>query len=118
MALSLNKFGEFQKAQRATQEAQEWIGHIGARGRESDVLSISVAHCSIKLTIAGQYTAGGTNYRESPASLNGALLRVICKRREELLAEAVALLKAEEAEKLVAAKSEVAAINEALEIAA
>ena len=118
MTLTLSKFADFQKAQRATRDAQEWMSHIGARGRGNDVLAISIAHCSIQLTIAGQYTDGGKNYWESPSELNAAILRVICKRRDEILSDAIGLMKADVDAKLVAAKDEIAAVNAAIEQAA
>ncbi|ATP19769.1 hypothetical protein BV87_16110 [Sphingobium yanoikuyae] len=72
----------------------------------------------MKLTIAGQYTDGGKNYWESPSCLNSALLSVIIRKRDELLAEAVELLKSRETSALIDAKSEIDAINAAIEAAA
>ncbi|WP_303758383.1 hypothetical protein [Sphingobium yanoikuyae] len=118
MSLGIAKFTQFQKAQRDTAEAKEWLAHIGARGRGNDTLQLSHAHCSMKLTIAGQYTEGGKNYWESPACLNSALLSVIIRKRDELLAEAVELLKSRETSALIDAKSEIDAINAAIEAAA
>lgn len=116
--LTIAKFGEFQKAQSATQQALEWVQHEGASGRGGETLSLSIAHSSIKLTIAGQYSEGGKNYWESPAVLNSAILRVIARNRRQIYDEAVALLKADELAKLAAAKDEIAQITAAIESAA
>jgi len=118
MSVGLEKFKRFQESQRATNEAQAWVAHIGARGRGGDVLSLSAAHSALKLTVAGQYTDGGKNYWESPAVLNAALLSVIISRRSDILSEALALLKARETEALIAAKDEIAAVNSIIEQAA
>lgn len=122
MAISLGKFAQFQKRQQETNEAVRWRAHIGAEGRHStggrERLALSPAHSSVKLTVAGQYYDGGQNYWESPGALNDALRTVICRRQAELLDEAIAVLKAREAEALLEAKQEILAVNAALEAAA
>jgi hypothetical protein len=115
MTLSVQRFAEWQKANRKIEEAREWMAHIGKQGRGTDVLRISPAHCTApKFSIAGQYTAGGQNYRESPSDFNVAIRDVVIRRFGELAAEAVALMEADARKKLIEAESEIAEIQSAI----
>lgn len=112
--LTLTHFTVFQKRQRETAEAQEWLKHIGARGRDADILILSPAHCVLKLVVAGQYVASGKNYWDSPAAFNAALIAEIISRRSELFAAAVQRLKDAESKALTGAKAEIDAISAAI----
>jgi len=71
------KYENYQKTKNGNATVREWLGHIGAQGRGSDVLNLSIAHANVKLVIAGQYTTSGDNYRDSPKAFNDLLLRYI-----------------------------------------
>jgi thiaminase len=71
------KYEEYQRIKRENATAREWLAHIGATGRGSDILNLSSAHAAVKLVIAGQYTTGGNNYRDSPKPFNDLLIRYI-----------------------------------------
>jgi hypothetical protein len=71
------KYEEYQRIKRENSTAREWLTHIGATGRGSDTLHLSRDHAAVKLVIAGQYTTGGDNYRDSPKPFNDLLIRYI-----------------------------------------
>lgn len=105
------KWKIYEDAKRAKREAAEWLSHIGANGRtyagNTDVLGLSIAHANLKMVIAGQYSEGGQNYRDSPTSFNAALLSVIHEDFENLSKRALAKLVETETQALIEAKTEV-----------
>lgn len=106
-------YAAYQATKRANDEIREWLAHIGKKGRERDVLSLSPAHADIKLVIAGQYSTGGENYRNSPRAFNALLLKYVHDHFEEIRAAIVADMEAAEASAKAATKSELqAALDE------
>lgn len=116
-AVTLKAFGEYQQARFRREEAQKWLSHVGARGRGSDILRISPAHCSIKIIIAGQYETSGTNYWDSPEKFNPALINAICKHWKLISETALGFMVAAEDEALIASEDEVASAAAAIEAA-
>jgi len=115
MPLSLSNFAAWQQKCAELANVRQWLDHIGKRGRESDILNLSPGHCSPpKFTLSGQYTTGGQNYWESPNTFDVAMKAVIIRRFKELSEEAVALIEKEVAAYLVAAESEMDAVQTAL----
>lgn len=107
------KYTAYQTLKRDNAEVQAWLAHIGKKGRERDVLSLSPAHADIKLVIAGQYTTGGENYRNSPRAFNALLLKYIHDNFEEIRAAIVADMETAEANAKAATKGELqAALDE------
>ncbi|WP_407976136.1 hypothetical protein ACJKIH_03165 [Brucella pseudogrignonensis] len=108
------KWQAYQNAHKKRVEAERWLKHIGAKGRyydgKTETLSLSQAHASFKMTVAGQYDAGGNNYRESPSSFNSKMLAVIHDKFEELRDEVMRRLAEDETTALKDAKSEVQAV--------
>lgn len=86
------KYAEHQKIKNENASVRDWLGHIGKSGRGSDTLHLSIAHESVKLCIAGQYTTGGENYRDSPAAFNALLLRYIHDNFAEIRASIEAVM--------------------------
>ncbi|WP_025091475.1 hypothetical protein [Brucella intermedia] len=105
------KWQAYQTAKQHRLEAEGWIKHIGAKGRHYDgktaTLGLSRVHASVKLTVAGQYSEGGNNYRESPAPFNKMLIEVIHDNFSEIRDEVLKRLRAIESAALIEAKTEV-----------
>lgn len=115
--IELKAFAAYQQAAFRRHDAELWLAHIGARGRDSDTLRVSSAHCTVKLVVAGQYTTGGTNYWDSPEPFNKALIKVILKDWARISGAVVNLLREEERQLLVNAESEVSAAHAAIALA-
>lgn len=116
MTLSLTKFAAWQECAGNLREVREWLAHIGKTGRSTrdhtDIIRMSPAHCKCPaFTLAGQYRESGQNYWESPKQFNAAIQQVILNHFKELAGEAVALLEKQAAEALVAAESEIQAVQ-------
>lgn len=101
------KWTVYQNAKQKRSEAEAWLKHNRAQGRGNDILQLSPAHAALKLVIAGQYSEGATNYRDSPKPFNETLIKVIHDQFPDLQAEVIRRLKLAESEALVAAKAEV-----------
>lgn len=101
------KWKAYRDAVARRSEADDWLAHIGKRGRGSDILNLSSVHASLKLVIAGQYQEGGKNYWDSPESFNKAMLTIIHREFAALSSCALDELKRVEKRALVEAKAEV-----------
>ena len=85
------------KGERETAEA--WNNLPKGPKYQSDTLGISVAHCSIQLTRAGQQRESGKNYWETAPSFNRALLATVAAH-PEIIEEAIERLRIKEREAL------------------
>lgn len=108
------KYAAYQNLKAAREQAAAWLAHIGKRGRGSDVLGLHPSQASIKLTICGQYTEGGNNYRDNPPEFGKALLEVILDDFSALAQKAIDRMQAAEKAALAAAESEINAVNASL----
>lgn len=107
------KYDEYQKIKRENATAREWLTHIGATGRGSDTLHLSSAHAAVKLVIAGQYTTGGDNYRDSPKPFNDLLIRYVHENFGAIRATIEALMDEREEKSKQATREELeAALSE------
>ncbi|MGO4316677.1 hypothetical protein [Agrobacterium sp. MCAB5] len=107
------KYTAYQTLKRDNAEVLTWLAHIGKKGRHTDVLSLSVAHATVKLVVAGQYSEGGQNYWDSPKAFNALLLKYVHDHFEEISAAIVSDMEAAEARAKAATKDELqAALDE------
>ena len=88
-------YEQYQQAKSEREAAEQWNDLPNGRKYMESKFQISVAHCSIKLTRAGQQAAGGKNYWETEKAFNGALLTVIA-RHPEIIEEAIEELRIRE----------------------
>lgn len=111
------KYEAYRSKKRENDEIREWLSHIGAKGRGKDVLSLSSAHANVKLVIAGQYSDGGTNYRDSPKGFNALLMKYIHDNFEDIRAVIVAEMEQAESEAKNATRQELQSALEELSAA-
>lgn len=107
------KYDAYLRVKRDNDEINTWLNHIGKRGRGNDVLSLSIAHATVKLVVAGQYSEGGQNYWDSPKALNVLLLKYVHENFDAIRAAIAADMLASEEAARVATKAELeAALSE------
>ena len=85
------EYEAYQQAKRERETAEAWNNLPNGPKYRANKFDISVAHCSIKLTRAGQQRESGQNYWETEQALNGALLTTIACH-PEIIEEAIEAL--------------------------
>jgi hypothetical protein len=75
----MNSYETYLDIKKAREDAEYWNNLPKGRLYQNDTMGISVPHCGLKLTRAGQQTCGGNNYWEAPKGLSEAILEVIAE---------------------------------------
>lgn len=93
--------------------AEDWLSHIGKRGR-NEYLALSPVHCKVAMMIAGQYSEGGNNYRESPSQFNAALIAVLVEQFPKISESVMERLRRRERVALIEAAGEIRDVSAAI----
>ena len=98
-------YDKYLAAKAAREAAESWNNLPQGPHYMNDKFDISEAHCTAKITRAGQQYQGGQNYWDAPQALVLALVHIIVEDKS-IIERAINTLRAKELDALIACEDE------------